>query len=162
MNIVVNIRDITQHEIPNLESFLYEAIFVPEGVEKPGKDILNLPELKVYINDFGKTADLCLVADYKGTLVGAIWSRLFSEHNKGFGFIDEQTPELSMSVKESYRQQGIGKQLLTTMIEKLKRLEYKQVSLSVARANFALDMYLKFGFEIVSSDKKSAIMVKRL
>ncbi len=162
MNIDVNIRDIAQHEIPYLESFLYEAIFIPEGVEKPGKDILNLPELKVYIEDFGKATDLCFVADYKGTLVGAIWTRLFSVQDKGFGFIDEQTPEMSMSVKENYRQQGIGKQLLATMIKKLKRLEYKQVSLSVDRANFAMDMYLKSGFEIVSSDTKSAIMVKRL
>ncbi len=162
MEAIVKIRSINQDETPQLQSFLYDAIFVPDGVKKPDKKIINLPELLTYIKDFGKDTDLCLVADLDGTLVGAIWVRLFSENEKGFGFVDKETPELSMSVKENYRNRGIGKKLLTSMIERLKILDYKQVSLSVDISNFAFKIYLNFGFEIVKSDKKSAIMIKRL
>ena len=47
------IREIKEAEYPLLKDFLYEAIFVPEGVEPPPKSIVNTPELQVYIEDFG-------------------------------------------------------------------------------------------------------------
>ena len=37
---MVLIRDIRPEEIPLLEDFLYEAIFVPEGVPAPPRDIV--------------------------------------------------------------------------------------------------------------------------
>ena len=67
-----------------------------------------------------------------------------------------------MSVVENYRKQGIGTKLLTNMIEKLMQIGYEQVSLSVDLENYALKLYQKFGFVIVQSDDKSAIMIKQL
>ncbi len=48
------IRPISDGEERLLEDFLYEAIFVPEGISAPPKSIINQPELQVYIADFGK------------------------------------------------------------------------------------------------------------
>lgn len=48
-----------------------EAIFIPEGVEKPPKSIVLESELQVYIADFGKKDDWCLVVEIKGKIVGA-------------------------------------------------------------------------------------------
>src|SRR5690554_5099282 len=115
----VSIRAIRNNEIYLLKDFLYDAIFVPEGIERPGKEIIEQPELNVYIDAFGKDTDVGLVADLNGKLVGAIWARLFTETDKGFGFVDNQTPELSMSVNENYRNRGIGKDLMKNMINRL-------------------------------------------
>ena len=35
------IRELKQNEINLLDTFLYEAIFIPEGVQAPSKDIIN-------------------------------------------------------------------------------------------------------------------------
>ena len=59
------IREIRENEYSVLSDFLYEAIFIPEGMEKPPKSIIKQPELQVYIADFGKADDWCLVAEIK-------------------------------------------------------------------------------------------------
>lgn len=48
------IRKISEEEVSLLQDFLYEAVFVPEGMSAPPKSIINQPELQVYITDFGK------------------------------------------------------------------------------------------------------------
>lgn len=115
-----------------------------------------------YIKNFGKSTDICLVADLQGELIAAIYIRLFTESEKEFGYVDSKTPELSMSVNKNYHRQGIGTNLLKAMIEKLTQLDYEQVSLSVNKLNYAYKLYKKFEFEIVESNDKSAIMIKRL
>ena len=41
-------REIRDNEIELLQDFLYEAIFIPEGVEPPDREIIEQPELKLY------------------------------------------------------------------------------------------------------------------
>ncbi len=48
------IRKIAESEYAVLEDFLYEAIFIPEGVSAPPREIVNQPELQVYVSEFGK------------------------------------------------------------------------------------------------------------
>ncbi|NLG03421.1 MAG: hypothetical protein GX567_06285 [Clostridia bacterium] len=48
------IREIQCSEYDILADFLYEAIYIPEGVTPPPREIINQPELQVYILDFGK------------------------------------------------------------------------------------------------------------
>jgi len=67
------IREIKESEHSVLSDFLYEAIFIPKGMEKPPKSIIEQPELQVYIADFGKADDWCLVAEAKEKIVGAVW-----------------------------------------------------------------------------------------
>jgi len=101
------------------------------------------------------------VAELNGDLIAAIWTRVFTRTEKGFGYVDSKTPELSMSVNIKFRRQGVGTSLLKAMIEKLRKLDYAQVSLSVDLLNYAYKLYQKFGFEIVKSDGNSATMIKR-
>lgn len=162
MDLRINIRELESKEIIHLDNLLYEAIFIPEGHEKPDRGIIKIPELFCYIKDFGRDSDLCIVAESHGNLIGAIWTRIFTETEKGFGYVDSKTPELSMSILKNYRRQGIGTKLLSAMIEKLSQSDYEQVSLSVDKQNYAFKFYLKFGFEIFSSNEKSAIMIKTL
>ena len=58
------IRSLQVNETSLLRDFLYEAIYVPEGVEPPPRSVVDLPELQVYIKDFGdRKDDLCFVAE---------------------------------------------------------------------------------------------------
>ena len=71
------IRKIEQEEIKILDTFLYEAIFIPEDVKKPPINIINQPDLQVYVKEFGtKTGDICFVAEIDGKIIGAVWVRI--------------------------------------------------------------------------------------
>ena len=49
------IRHLAPAEYPLLEDFLYNAIFIPDGVSPPPREIVKQPELQLYIKDFGKS-----------------------------------------------------------------------------------------------------------
>ena len=50
-----------------------------EGVSAPPKDIINQPDLQVYVKDFGKNkGDLCLVAQVSDKIVGESVKKQFS------------------------------------------------------------------------------------
>ena len=156
------IREIKQNEIHFLSEMLYEAIFVPSGEKKIPKEIINEPELNNYIKDFGRKNDFCLVAEIENLLIGAIWIRQFTENEKGYGFVNSETPELSMAVTEKYRGKGIGKIMLNEMLRKITELNFRQVSLSVDNRNFAYELYKKCDFIEVNVEKNSIKMLKKL
>lgn len=113
------IRKMQKEEYCLLSDFLYEAIFVPKGVEPPPKSVITCPELQVYIADFGNSKhDKALVAEVGGNIVGAIWARIMND----YGHIDKNTPSLAMSVLKGYRGMGIGTSLLTQMMSTEKPL----------------------------------------
>ena len=58
------IREMKSQEYRLLSDFLYEAIYIPEGVEAPPRSVINLPELQEYIIEFGnRKHDKALVAE---------------------------------------------------------------------------------------------------
>ena len=64
INMEYTMRKIKETEYPLLKGFLYEAIFVPEGVDPPPKSIVDAPELQVYISGFGSEPhDIALIAE---------------------------------------------------------------------------------------------------
>ena len=152
------IREIRKNEYLILSDFLYEAIFIPVGMDKPPKSIIEQPELQVYIEDFGKKDDWCLVAEVKGKIVGAVWVRIMDD----YGHIDNETPSFAISLYAEYRNMGIGIALMRDMLELLKNKSYKRTSLSVQKVNYAVCMYQKVGFEVVDENEEEYIMVCRL
>jgi GNAT superfamily N-acetyltransferase len=155
----LTVREMTQQETPFLETMLHQAIFTPKGDTPPEKSIIFEPYLHHYIKDFGQKHDICLVATLKGKLLGAIWSRLFSTEEKGYGFIDSETPEISMAVNAPYRGSGVGSILLNDLLAILKNKGYKQAALSVDLRNYAFGFYQKMGFEAVEIKGNSVKMV---
>ena len=153
------IRKLRQSEVEVLDSFLYEAIYIPEGVAAPSRDIIKRPELQVYVTAFGmKKSDICYVAETEGKIVGAVWARIMDD----YGHIDDQTPSLAISLYKEYRNYGIGTELMKRMLLELKEQGYKQVSLSVQKMNYAVRMYEKVGFEIVGEHDEEYIMICKL
>ncbi|MDE5907716.1 MAG: GNAT family N-acetyltransferase [Lachnospiraceae bacterium] len=155
----VTIRKIQKQEYPLLDNFLYEAIFVPEGIEPPPKTIITSPELQVYVERFGESKDdWGLVAEVDGKIVGAVWVRIMND----YGHIDDETPSLAISLYKEYRGFGIGTTMMKKILILLKSHGYSQVSLSVQKANYATKLYLKIGFEIVRENEEEYIMVYHL
>lgn len=152
------VREITEKEYPILSDFLYEAIFIPEGMEKPPRSIIQEPELQVYIADFGKADDWCLVVEMNEKIVGAVWVRIMND----YGHIDNKTPSLAISLYKEYRHLGIGTALMKAMLQFLKDKGYHQTSLAVQKANYAVDIYKKAGFEVVDENEEEYIMVCKL
>lgn len=153
------IRKIKESEYNVLSDFLYEAIFIPEGVKAPPREIINQPELQVYISDFGKhTGDYCLVAESDKKIVGAVWVRIMND----YGHVDNETPSFAISLYSDYRNRGIGTALMKSMLDLLQAENYKQASLAVQKANYAVKMYKNVGFEIVNENEEEYIMVCKL
>ena len=153
------IREIKPSETCLLKDFLYEAIFQRDEENLLPKDIINKPELRVFIEGFGKPDDYCLVADIDGKVVGAVWTRILSGEVKGYGNIDEDTPEFAISLYKEYRNMGIGIALMRKMLELLKERGYKRASLSVQKDNYAVRMYKKIGFKIVKESEEEYLMI---
>ena len=150
------IRDIAESEYEVLNEFLYEAIFIPEGVSAPSRDIIYQPELQVYVDGFGtKDCDFAFVAEVNGKIVGAVWTRIMND----YGHIDNYTPSFAISLYKDYRSKGIGTALMKAMLNKLKNAGYKQASLAVQKENQAVKMYKNVGFEIVDENETEYIML---
>ena len=109
----IEIRKWRDGEQAFLEDFLYEAIFIPEGVEAPSREIIRLPELQVYITDFGKRPDdICFLAEVDGKAAGAVWVRVMED----YGHLEEGVPSFAISLYKEYRGQGIGTALMKRML----------------------------------------------
>lgn len=150
------IRPLNNSELPLLTDFLYYAIFVPEGVEAPPREIVNLPELQVYISDFGaQPHDHCLVAEAEGVVVGAVWVRDMPD----YGHVADGVPSFAISVRPEHRGRGIGTKLMQAMLDLLRQKGYKKASLSVQKINYAARMYTKLGFRTIGENDEEYIMV---
>lgn len=153
------IRKLRESEVSLLKDFLYEAIFIPQGVEPPARDIIEQPDLRVYTDNFGtRKGDNCLVADLNGKVVGAVWTRIMND----YGHVDDDTPSFAISLYEEYRGRGIGSQLMVKMLELLKRQGYGKASLAVQKANYAVKMYKNVGFKTVDENAEEYIMMCEL
>ncbi len=150
------IRPMRQTEYPLLDDFLYEAIFIPAGVEPPPRDIILDEALQIYVREFGThPGDTCLCAEADGTVIGAVWVRYMHD----YGYLDDATPSLAISLYPAYRGQGIGTELMRQMLAKLEKTGVARVSLSVQKENDAVRMYRKVGFETVRETDEEYLML---
>lgn len=88
-------------------------------------------------------------------MVGVVWARIM----KDYGHVNDETPSLSISLFREYRNLGIGTALMKQILLTLKERGYQQVSLSVQKANYAVRMYKKVGFEVVHENEEDYIMI---
>jgi len=159
----ITIREIRQDELKHLEDFLYKAIYQPDETNMLPREVIKNPHISLYIDNFGREeGDCCLVAELEGELIGAVWTRILAGEIKGYGNIDDKTPEFAISIHENYRNQGIGTKLMNAMIDHLRNNNYKQTSLSVNKENYALKLYKKVGFHIIKERKDDYLMLLNL
>lgn len=153
------IREIKPTEIPLLADFLYEAIFQPDEQKRLPRDVIEQPELQVYIENFGGPDDHCLIAECDDKTIGAVWTRIMAGEVPGFGNVDDETPEFAISLYPQYRNRGIGTALMKRMLQHLKTKGYRQVSLAVQKDNYALSMYQAVGFSVIDELDQEYLMI---
>lgn len=157
------IRSIKMADEPFLWEMLYRALFMPPEATPLQKEVIFQPELAKYVQNWGTNEDTGSIAilEESQAKVGAVWLRMFASSNPGYGYIDDETPELSIAVLPEYRGLGIGTRLLTELFLQVKN-QYSAVSLSVSANNPAFRLYRRLGFEVVDRHDNSLTMKKNL
>jgi GNAT superfamily N-acetyltransferase len=120
------------------------------------------PDLPVfrYVQNWGRRGDAGVVAFDGPNIYGAAWYRLFPEHAPGFGFVDEETPELTVAVVPSHRGHGTGGELLEALLARARKEGFSRVSLSAELGQTRF--YEKHGFQEVRREDGTVTMVADL
>lgn len=152
-------RPLLPKEYPLLRAFVYQAVFLPDGQKAPPRDIVDLPELKIYTENFGAhPGDLSLAAEKEGQIIGVVWCRLMRD----FGYYRDGVPSLAMAVVKEWRGKGIGSCLLTQFCQLAGACSFSALSLSVQKLNPAVRLYRRAGFQVVRENKDDLIMLWHL
>jgi ribosomal protein S18 acetylase RimI-like enzyme len=117
----------------------------------------------LYVKAWGRRGDAVMIAIDDGFPVGAAWYRLFPRDRRGYGFVDERTPELAIAVVPSARGKGVGSALLDALLARARGEGFAAVSLSVDRNNAgAIGLYQRHGFRKVGEEDDSLTMLADL
>ena len=103
------IRRAGAQDLPFLRDMLRHAYYARWGTDA------DVP-LERYVAGWGRPGDTALVAIDEFQPVGAAWYRTFSADEPGYGFVDEETPELTIAVVPSRRGKGLGEELLGELL----------------------------------------------
>jgi len=147
------LRPVGIHDVRFLRDMLRHAYHwrLAEDTERP---------VYRYVQNWGRAGDAGVLALEGPHAYGAAWYRVFTRDEPGFGFVDEQTPELTIAVVPSRRGKGAGKELLEALLAHAREEGYGAVSLSAATEQ--VPYYERFGFETVSQSEHAVTMVTRL
>ena len=117
----------------------------------------------LYVKAWGRPGDAAVIALDAGFPVGAAWDRLFARERRGYGFVDERTPELAIAVVPNARGKGVGAALLEALLGRARAEGYETISLSVDRNNAgAIGLYERHGFERLGEEDDSVTMLAHL
>jgi ribosomal protein S18 acetylase RimI-like enzyme len=136
------------------------AVWRPDKPTPTADQVLADPRYVMYLAGWPRQGDYGLVAEQGGSL-GAAWYRTYTEVSHGYGFVAADVPELSIAVVASRRREGIGRQLLTDLINASVDQGYPALSLSVREENPARSLYESVGFVSVEKHGSSWTMVRR-
>lgn len=148
-----------KEEYPLLRDFTYESIFQRDENNLLPRDIVDTPPFRVFHENFGQADDCALAAEVGGAVVGAVWTRITRGAVKGFGHVDDETPEFAIAILKPYRGAGIGTALMRAMLALLRQGGYARASLSVQRDNDAVRLYERVGFWVLRATDEEFIMV---
>jgi ribosomal protein S18 acetylase RimI-like enzyme len=152
------IRPGGRHDVRFLRDMLKHAYYWRERMPRGPIDA----PVQRYVMNWGRPGDASVIAIDEGNPVGAAWYRLFKEEERGYGFVDERTPELTIAVVPSRRGKGLGDELLSALLERARKDGFTQISLSVEPENPALRLYERHGFHKVGEYGGSSTMLADL
>ena len=115
-----------------------------------------------YVEGWGRPGDAAMIALDAGFPVGAAWYRLFPADTPGYGYVDDQTPELTIAVVPSKRGKGLGEELMRSLLDRARQAGHRSISLSVERVNPARKLYERFGFREVDERGDTVVMVAEI
>jgi ribosomal protein S18 acetylase RimI-like enzyme len=142
----VRVRPAAAEDFTFLATMLGEAaVWRPDKPTPTAEQVLADGRYAQYLAGWPRRGDYGLVAEQEGP-VGAAWYRTFTEASHGHGFVAEDVPELAIAVITTRRYEGIGRRLLTDLIDASIAQGHAAISLSVAEHNPARNLYESMGF----------------
>src|SRR6185312_11319526 len=125
-------------------------------------DVDGSQELSHYFTSFLSGRDFGL-ADVDGDTIRAVaWLVFLPAEDPGYGFVDADIPELSITTFAGHRRQGVGSALLSEVIDRARSRGIPGISLSVADGNGARRLYDRAGFAVVGRSGSSDTMLLAL
>lgn len=156
----VRVRPAGAEDFGFLATMLGEAaVWRPEKPTPTGEEAMTDPRLSVYLDGWPRPGDVGLIAEREEPL-GAAWYRPYTEDSHGYGFVEPDVPALSIAVVATHRRQGIGRLLLTRLIELSEAEGVDVLSLSVNTENPARHLYASVGFRVVETRATAITMVR--
>jgi ribosomal protein S18 acetylase RimI-like enzyme len=154
----IRIRTLRPGDVQHVRWALYEAVsWDPERELPPFEVTIEHPQLAMYHRAWGRPGDVGVAAELDGALAGVAFFRLFTEDEHGHGFVDEETPELGIAVREEFRGRGLGTRLLDELAERARAEGIERLSLSVEAENPAVRLYRRLGYREISRDDTGGI-----
>ncbi|TFD35943.1 GNAT family N-acetyltransferase [Cryobacterium sp. TMT1-19] len=159
----LHIRDASTEDIDFLAAMLLEAVNWRQDRQTATlQSIMNTPDLWHYLSDWKRSSDFGFLAHEADKPVGAAWARFMTAEDPGYGFVDEDIPELGMGVVSTHRGQGVGRVLLERTIRASADRGLRGLSLSVEDENErARALYVSNGFVVAGRAGNSDTMVLR-
>jgi ribosomal protein S18 acetylase RimI-like enzyme len=137
-------------DVDFLWEMLYHASYAADDGMPDVDALRDHPVLPRYVDGWRRATDLGVVAEEAdtGERVGAAWVRLLTGDAAGYGYVDDDTPELAIAVVPAHRGRGVGGGLLAELLD-VTRGRFRAVSLSVRADNPARRLYERTGFRTV-------------
>ena len=153
------VRRATEADEPFLFEMLFQSLFIEKGQEPYSREVLKTPNIARYVENWGRVGDLGFIAETAetGEKIGAVWCRISSPEDKGFGYLDDETPEMGIALLPEFRGKGIGTALMKQLLEAASK-NYPAICLSVSPNNPAIRLYKRFGFESVEVRNNYPVM----
>jgi GNAT superfamily N-acetyltransferase len=159
----IRTRRATADDVDHVKWALYEALaWNPERQLPPPERTLEHPEVRRYHDGWGRPGDLGVVATVGDEVVGVAYCRLFTEDDHGHGYLDDQTPELAVAVRDGLRGRGVGARLMSQLADAARAAGFARLSLSVEAENPARRLYERLGYRELSVDQSGVRMVLEL
>jgi ribosomal protein S18 acetylase RimI-like enzyme len=162
MRWMVTLRRATAADAAFIQQMLVVAAdWRPGRQSRTVAEVMSDPSLAHYAADWPRAGDVGVIAE-ADVPVGGAWWRFFAADDPGYGFVDSDTPEVSIGVHQAFRGQGTGRRLLETLIAHAVQGRVPALSLSVEPDNYAVRLYRRLGFEVVEGSGGSLTMLLRL
>lgn len=123
------------------------------------RDLVDRREFAHYAALVSARGDFGFAAEQNGRTVGVVWVLFLPAEDAGYGFVSDETPELSLWVHAEARGQGVGRSLLRLAKIEARRRGIASVSLSVESGNFARHLYEGEGFRPVHGRERDGVMI---
>ena len=120
-----------------------ELLYYAAHLERSDKPLSNFPELNQYEEHFGSyDGDIGVYILANAKVAGAAWVRLLEN---GKAYVNDDTPELTLSIKPDFKRKGIAHTLLKQLFTETSKL-YSQISVSVRDIPSVIKFYEKLDF----------------
>jgi GNAT superfamily N-acetyltransferase len=144
-----------------LAEMLVEAVAWRPGTPRPTASQVLASSDGHYIAGWPRHGDCGVVAELEAP-IGAAWCRLLAADDPGYGFVNPETPEVTIGVLAPHRGIGVGRMLLTALMEAARANGYRAMSLSVEEDNDAGRLYEAVGFQTVGRVQNAWTMTMEL